>query len=128
MSFPKEDRKLQSTSGRGFQSYSKADPNKQLGFAQAVASALRREFGGSHAAIKTVVALTGANERAVKNWFEAKNGPSGEFLIVLCRHSDQVLETLLLLAGRTEHVRARQIVAAKQKLQEILTLVSQLES
>jgi hypothetical protein len=59
---------------------------------------------------------------------EAKNGPNGEFLIALCRHSDQVLETLLLLAGGTEHVRARQIVAAKQKLQEILNLVNQLES
>lgn len=40
----------------------------------------------------------------------------------------QVLETLLFLAGRTEHVRARQIVAAKQKLLELLTLVNQLES
>jgi hypothetical protein len=49
-------------------------------------------------------------------------------LIALCRHPDQVLETLLLLACRTEHVRARQIVAAKQKLHEILTLVNQLES
>jgi hypothetical protein len=96
-------------------------------FADAIAKALHREFDHTHAAIKTVVALTGANERAVRNWFEAKNGPNGEFLIALCRHSDQVLETLLLLAGRTEHVRARQIVAAKQKLHEILTLVNQLE-
>ncbi len=47
---------------------------------------------------------------------DAKNGPNGEFLIALCRHSDQVLETLLLLAGRTDHVRARQIVAAKEKI------------
>jgi hypothetical protein len=31
--------------------------------------------------VKTVVGLTGANERAVKNWFQAKNGPSGEFLM-----------------------------------------------
>jgi len=28
-----------------------------------------------------------------QEWFEAKNGPNGEFLIALCRHSDQVLET-----------------------------------
>jgi hypothetical protein len=75
----------------------------------------------------SVVALTGANERAVRNWFDAKNGPSGEFLIALCRHSDQVLETFLLLAGRTEHVKARKVVEAKQKLREILALVDELE-
>ena len=41
----------------------------------------------------------------MKNWFDAKNGPSGEFLIALCAHSDEVLETFLLMAGRS---RARE--------------------
>jgi hypothetical protein len=68
------------------------------------------------------------HERAVRNWFDGKNGPNGEFLIALCRHSDQVLETFLLLAGRTEHVKARKIVEAKQKLKEILGLVNELEA
>src|SRR5215510_14519126 len=97
-------------------------------FADAIARALHQEFDHTHAAVKTVVALTGANERAVRNWFDAKNGPNGEFMIALCRHSDQVLDTFLLMAGRTEHVRARQIVAAKQKLLEILALVNELEA
>src|SRR3954464_3226586 len=118
MSFAKDDRKNQPILGKSLHSER---------FSEAIARALHREFDHTHAAIKTVVALTGANERAVRNWFEAKNGPNGEFLIAVCRHSDQVLETLLLLAGRTEHVRARQIVAAKQKLHEILELVNQLE-
>ena len=96
-------------------------------FADAIARALHREFDSTHAAIKTVVALTGANERAVRNWFDGKNGPNGEFLIALCRHSDQVLETFLMLAGRTEHVKARKIVEAKQKLREILAFVSELD-
>jgi hypothetical protein len=48
-------------------------------FPGAIAAALHREYGATHAAVKTVVGLTGANERAVKNWFKAKNGPSGEF-------------------------------------------------
>ena len=74
------------------------------------------------------MALTGANERAVRKWFDAKNGPNGEFLIALCRHSDRVLDTFLLLAGRMEHVRARQIIGAKQKLLEILKLVNELEA
>ena len=97
-------------------------------FADAVARALHREFDSTHAAVKTVVALTGANERAVRNWFDAKNGPNGEFLIALCRHSDQVLETFLLLAGRTEHVKARKVVEAIQKLREIIALVNELEA
>ena len=41
------------------------------GFADAIAGALRREYGATHAAVKIVVDLTGANERAVKNWFDA---------------------------------------------------------
>jgi hypothetical protein len=37
------------------------------------------------------------------------------------------LDTFLLLAGRTEHVKARKIVEAKQKLREILALVNELD-
>ena len=100
----------------------------QKRFADAVALALRREYGGTHAAIKTVVALTGANERAVKNWFDAKNGPSGEFLIALCAHSDEVLETFLLMAGRTQQVQAKKVVDATNKLREILMMLETLQN
>ena len=71
--------------------------------------------------------LTGANERAVRNWFDAKNGPDGEFLIALCRHSDQVLDTVLMLAGRMQHVRARKVEQARQKVSEILVLLQSLD-
>ena len=63
-------------------------------------------YDGMHAGIEVVVQLTGANERTVRNWFEAKNGPSGELLVALCRHSDEVLATVLRLAGRAVHGRA----------------------
>lgn len=86
-----------------------------------------RERSTTHAAIKTVVALTGANERAVKNWFDAKNGPSGEFLIALCSHSDEVLETFLVMAGRTQHVQANKVVEATNKLREILVVLDTLQ-
>jgi hypothetical protein len=79
----------------------------------------------THAAIKTVVEFTGANERAVKNWFDAKNAPSGEFVIGLCRHSNEVFETFLLMAGRVEHVKAKRIVEATDKLREILVLLDE---
>src|SRR3989442_8637025 len=118
MSLPKRDRKDRSVSGKVF-------PQKR--FVDAIALALRREYGGTHAAVKTVVALTGANERAVKNWFDAKNGPSGEFVIALCAHSDEVLETFLLMAGRTEHVKAKKIAEASNKLREILSLLDSLQ-
>lgn len=117
MSLAKSDRKNRAISGKLF-------PPKR--FADAIALALRREYGGTHAAIKTVVALTGANEKSVKNWFDAKNGPSGESTIALCRHSDEVLETFLLLAGRTEHVKAKKVVDATGKLREILAMLDAL--
>src|SRR5688572_13597785 len=119
MSLSKDDRKNQTIQGKSLHSER---------FSEAIARALHTEFDQTHSAIKTVVALTGANERAVRNWFEARNGPNGEFLIALCRHSDQVLETFLLLAGRRDHLRARNLVRAKDTLKEILVLLSELES
>ena len=118
MSLTKKGRIGRSISGNTF-------PQKR--FADVIALALRREYGGTHAAIKTVVALTGANDRAVKNWFDAKNGPSGEFLIALCSQSDEVLETFLLMAGRTQHVKAKKIVDATNKLREILAMLETLQ-
>src|SRR5688572_667743 len=98
MSLPKKVRKDQTSDGKVF-------PSGR--FADAIAAALHREYGST---IKTVVLVTGATERTVKNWFQAKNGPNGESLISLCRHSDCVLETVLLLAGRQDHVTLKKIV------------------
>jgi hypothetical protein len=119
MSLTKNDRKIQSHFGNTFPPGS---------FAEAIASALNREYEQRQAGVRAVVTLTGANERAVRNWFEAKNGPSGEFLIALCRHSDQVLDTMLALAGRTEHVRARKLVGATDKLREVLRVIDDLDN
>jgi len=127
MSSPKEDRKLQSASGIKFQLPGNVSEVKSVRFAEAVASALHQEYGDSHAAVKTVVALTGANERAVKNWFEAKNGPSGEFLIALCRHSDNVLETVLRMAGREQQLKTQKFIDAKAKLRQMLSVIDELQ-
>lgn len=115
MSLPKKDRKVRSNSGKLFPD-GPDEPREILGYAAAIAEALRRGFGETHAAVKQVVALTSANERAVKNWFSAKNGPSGENLILLITHSDPVLETILVMAGRTDLVDAMRFVDAKQRL------------
>src|SRR5579862_587811 len=119
MSLTKKDRTIRSVSGTTF---------PQGGFAHAIAAALHREYGPTHAAVKTVVALTGANERAVKNWFAAKNAPSGEFVVALCRHSDEVLETLLLMAGREQQLKAKKVADAMNRLREILVLLDELQA
>jgi hypothetical protein len=80
MSPTKEGRKIRTSSGKNIPSLEAGVANG--GFAQVIADALRREFGGTHAAVKTVVKLTNANERAVKNWFDAKNGPSGGIWLI----------------------------------------------
>jgi hypothetical protein len=75
MSFTENDRKLQSKSGESFPI---GDHQVGPSFTQTIASALKTEFGGGPSALKAVARITGANERAVRNWFEGKNGPSGK--------------------------------------------------
>ena len=121
MSPTQKDRILQSDSGNSL------PPPGSGSFAEVIAEALRREFGGTPAAVKAVVRLTRANERAVKNWFHAKNGPSGENLVMLLRHSDDVLESVLHLAGRQDLIVARKLTGAREKLREMLALIDELE-
>jgi len=96
-------------------------------FAQVIADALHREFGETHAAVKTVVGLTKANERAVKNWFMAKNGPTGQHLVDLVRTSDEVLEAVLLMSGRRDLVIAKKLSDSKQVLVKMLKLIGDLQ-
>ena len=86
----------------------------------AVAYALRHQLGTTHQAVKTVMRWTGAGERTVKNWFAGISGPSGQHLVALIRHSDEVLEVLLLLAGRQQIAVAKKVVDTRNKLAEIL--------
>lgn len=126
MSPAKKDRKIRSNSDKDF-------PTGQprlgaAGFAAAISEALHREFEGNGSAVKSIAILTAANERAAKNWYEGKNGPSGEFLVLLCRHSDHVLETVLALCGRSDLLAAKKLVDAKSKLREMLSLIDEMEA
>jgi hypothetical protein len=78
--------------------------------------------------VKTVMSYTGAGERTVKNWFEGKNGPNGENLVGLVRHSDEVLEALLLMAGRENILAGKLLVDARDKLVEMLEIIDQLQA
>ena len=92
-----------------------------------ITKTLRETYGPTGAAVKTVMAITGAGERTVKNWFEGKNAPSGANLIKLMKHSDEVFETILILAGRENLLKAKKLIDAKDKLVEILDLILELE-
>jgi hypothetical protein len=97
-------------------------------FAAIISETLREAFGGTRRSVKTVMAYTGAGERAVKNWFEGKNGPNGENLVGLVRHSDEVLEAFLLMAGREEILAGKILVDARSKLVEMLEIIDQLQA
>ena len=126
MSPTQKDRKVRPESGRSL--LQRPAPEPEPSFAEAIADALRREFGGTPGAVKKVVRLTRANERAVRNWFEAKNAPSGENLVILLRHSDEVLEAVLRLADRQDLVAARKLSSAREKLQEMLAMIDDIET
>lgn len=74
--------------------------NTERQFRRLISVALLNELGGSRRAAKTVMRWTGASERTVKNWLAASHGPSGEHLVHLARHSDEIFELFLLMAER----------------------------
>lgn len=95
-------------------------------FTAEIAAALRRSLGPTGAGVKTVASWTGANEKTVKNWFSGRYGPSGEHLAVLVRHSDEVLNAFLVMAGRQDLMVAMKLAAAEQAIVELLIAVRSL--
>lgn len=126
MSLTENDRKFRSKDGRSF----REDLPEELlpPFVVAIARALRAEFGSSPSTMKTVARMTGTNERTVRNWFDEKNGPTGENLVVLMHNSDEVLQTVLLLAGRHDLLAAAKIAETRTQLRETLSALDQLLS
>jgi hypothetical protein len=125
MSSTKKNRKIQSGFGKDIPD--RREDVLRGSFAQVIADALHREFDETHAAVKIVVGLTNANERAVKNWFMAKNGPTGKHLVDLIRISDEVLEAVLIMSGRHELVVAKKFADSKQALIKMLELLRELQ-
>ncbi len=129
MSFLKKGRKFRPVSGKTFpRSSGTVAASDGYEFTDVIAETLRETFGGSRRSVKTVMGYTGAGERTVKNWFEGKNGPNGENLVELMRHSDEVLEALLLMAGRKDILAGKLLVDARETLVEMLEIVVQLQA
>jgi hypothetical protein len=97
--------------------------HSEIDYATAIAAALREDLGGTHRATKTVMRWTGASERAVKNWFAARSGPSGEHLVALTRHSDAVFGAFMRLAGRDQALAAKKLIDARDALVKMLELI-----
>ena len=97
-------------------------------YACVVAAALRDELGQSHHAVKTVVRWTDANERTVKNWFSATSGPSGQHLVALACHSDEVFGAFLVLSGRTldPALAPNKLLELRDKLWETLQFIQRI--
>ena len=98
----------------------------RIEYQAAIAAALKRELGGSHRAIKTVMKWTGVSERTAKNWIAGFHGPAGEHLIELLRNSDQVVATVLSLSTRTEFQIAAELQEARETLLQALGTVDAL--
>src|SRR6266446_4089097 len=95
-------------------------------YSRAIAYALKCELGSTHQAAKIIRRWTGAGERTVKNWLAGISGPSGQHLVELIRHSDDVLEVLLTLAGRQQAVAVQRLVDARNKLAETVEQIDAL--
>jgi hypothetical protein len=129
MSFRKKGRNFRPVSGKTFpKSFDRVGESDDYDFTTVIAETLRESLGGTRAPVKTVMAYTGAGERTVKNWFEGKNGPNGENLVELIRHSDAVLIAFLQMAGREDILAGKMLVDARDKLVEMLEIIDQLQT
>jgi hypothetical protein len=66
----------------------------------------------------------GSNERAVRNWFDGKNGPNGEYLVRLVRHSDEMLDSFLALAGKRRPQPSLELARARSALERALRILN----
>jgi hypothetical protein len=120
MSFHKEDRTFQSKKGKSFHV---PEGYADRPFADVIGAAMRSEWGATPSARKEIGRITRANERAVRNWFEGRNGPSGENLVLLIRHSDAVLESVLILSGRHHLVHAAGVFGLRDRMKELVDAI-----
>lgn len=127
MSFRKKGRKFRTKTGKTFPiSSGKISASEAEDFKSIIADTLRDAFGEKSAAMKSLMRITSANERTVKNWLQGKNAPNGENLVELVRHSDDVLEAFLWMSQRHEILAMKMLMNARDTLNEMIELVDEL--
>jgi len=127
MSFGNKGRKIQPKNGKTFP---KSSGNVVIveddTFTSVISKTLRAAFGRNGAAVKSLMRITDTNERTVRNWLEGKNAPNGENLIELLRHSDEVLEAVLLMAERNEILVMKTLTDIRGSLGQMIKLIDEL--
>jgi len=93
-------------------------------YASLIALALRQELHSTRHATKTLMRWTGASETTAKNWLTAKRGPSGQDLISLARHSNEVMRAFQFMVGRSNlddaaHFELRELLRRAVELVEM---------
>lgn len=63
--------------------------------AHEIANILWTKFGEVSSAVKVIGKQTGANPRAIRNWYEGRNAPSAVHLIILARRVPEITEWVL---------------------------------
>lgn len=119
MSFPKRGKSFPGGGAGG----PPAGTGNAVSFAEEIARALRQELGRTGSAVKTAARWTGASERTAKNWLAGTYAPSGEHLVALARHSEQVLATVLVLAGREDLTLVGRLLDVRLRMRQALALV-----
>ncbi len=95
-------------------------------FATEIAAALKRTVSSRQIQVKTIALWTGTNERTVKNWLSGAYGPSGDHLMVLARHSDEVLNAILMMVGHEELLPVIDLASLETRILDLLKLVRRL--
>jgi hypothetical protein len=98
-----------------------------LTFAEKIAAALTKACAESGVHVKTVAGWTGANERTVKNWFSGTYGPSGEHLLILARHCDEVLDAMIVIVDRRELLVGHKISEMERCIRELAEVLGGLK-
>jgi hypothetical protein len=119
MSFPKKGKSFPKRRG-GRNSNLDLDDHA---FAMKIAAALQAELKDQNSRAKLVAGWTGANERTVKNWMLGRYGPCGRHLVVLARHSDQVLNAILSMADRRDLLLTQNVEDLRRRVAEMAAIV-----
>lgn len=116
MSFPQKGNSFP-VSGR------RNSPIDPLTFASVISLALTRARTERQVSIKSVAIWTGANERTVKNWFNGTFGPSGDHLMMLANHCDEVMDAIVRMSGRSSLSVGLRLESVEKGLVAALKLV-----
>src|ERR1700716_70048 len=118
-SFPKKGKSFPKRVGAGDSKVSLDDH----AFAVKIALALKAELKDRNSRAKLVASWTGANERTVKNWILGRYAPCGRHLVILAQHSDQVLNSILSMAGRQDFILVGKVEDLRRKVFELAAVI-----